>query len=127
MMRCSSKAERGTSFGGTNSTNGHVKVGSQDATADAVRRGRVTPCGLYNYHALAGCGSDTFQTLGDGRGWRAALLGTVATGALWMMAPRPAAAGPDACVISTSGLGPPNNVATCTGDQHLGITSQPGG
>src|SRR6185437_7358793 len=120
MMRCSSKAERGTSFGGTNSTNGHVKVGSQDANADAVRRGRVTACGLYNYHALAGCGSDTFQTLGDGRGWRAALLGTVATGALWFAAPRPAKAGPTAC--ATVGA-----TVTCTGDQSAGITSAPGG
>lgn len=51
-----------------------------------------------------------------GSGWRAALLGTVAAGALWSLTPKPARAGPDAC--TTVGA-----TATCTGNQSGGIHS----
>ncbi len=88
----------------------------QEDRARPMRLGRLTASGLYSYHALAGEGSDTFQVLSEGHGWRAALLGTVATGAFWLMAPRPAKAGPAAC--TTVGT-----TVTCTGDQSGGISS----
>ena len=78
------------------------------------RRGRLPAGGLYNYDAQSGAGSDTFRTVGSG--WRAALLGTVAAGALWSMTPKPARAGPDAC--TTAGA-----TATCQGNQSGGIAS----
>ena len=75
--------------------------------------------GLYNYDALAGAGSDTFGAIGSG--WRAALLGTVAAGALWSMTPKPARALPPppgpGCTYTTA------TTVTCTGDQSAGITS----
>jgi uncharacterized protein with beta-barrel porin domain len=79
----------------------------------------VSADGLYSYHALAGTGSDTFGALNEGRSWRAALLGTVATGALWLMAPRPAQAGPGLCTVTGAGI------ITCTGDQSDGIAGGP--
>lgn len=111
-MRCRSKAE-----GGAGSLDATTRQdAARNAVAGAPLRGRITADGLYNYHTLAGHGSDTFRALNEGRSWRAALLGTVATGALWMMAPRPAKAGPAAC--TTVGT-----TVTCTGDQSAGISS----
>ena len=46
---------------------------------------------------------------------RAMLIGTVAAGALCLVAPRSAHAGPDACVVG------PMNVVTCSGNQSGGI------
>jgi hypothetical protein len=57
----------------------------------------------------------------DLAGLRAALLGTVAAGALCVVAPRSAAAGPDACVVG------PANVVTCSGNQSGGIGAGPSG
>jgi hypothetical protein len=48
--------------------------------------------------------------MSDSPGLRAALLGTVAAGALWLGLPRAAKAGPDACDVSVAG------VATCQGN-----------
>jgi hypothetical protein len=39
---------------------------------------------IYNYSADAGSGSNTITTISESPGWRAALLGTVAAGALWL-------------------------------------------
>ncbi|AXK82305.1 autotransporter domain-containing protein [Pseudolabrys taiwanensis] len=110
-MRCRSKAE-GRAGPDAAARRDNAKI----AAVGASLRGRITPNGLYNYHALAGHGSDTFRGLNEGRSWRAALLGTVATGALWMMTPRPAKAGPAACTIA-------GTTATCTGDQSGGVSS----
>ncbi|MGY3620258.1 autotransporter outer membrane beta-barrel domain-containing protein [Bradyrhizobium sp. USDA 10063] len=93
---------------------GATAGGWQDDWARPLRLGRLTETGLYSYHALAGEGADTFQALSASRGWRLALLGTAASGALWLMAPRPAQAGPGGC--TTVGT-----TATCTGDQSAGI------
>ena len=76
----------------------------------------MSASGIYNYNALAGSGSDTFLTINGSGSWRAALLGTVAAGALWSMTPKPARAGPALC--TTVG-----NVTTCQGDQSGGIAS----
>jgi len=133
-MRCRSKAEGRAGFGGTSRTSGCAVVGRQDATAHANSdaamrrdtatsaaagaplRGRMTADGLYNYHALAGRGSDTSRAPNEGLKWRAALLGAVATGVLWMVAPCPAKAGPAIC--TTVGT-----TVTCTGDQSGGVNS----
>lgn len=111
VMRCRSKA--GGRAGFDAAARGDA---AKNAAASVRPRGRIIVDGLYNYHALAGEGSDTFRVLNEGRSWRAALLGTVATGALWLMAPRPAKAGPAAC--TTVGT-----TVTCTGDQSAGISS----
>lgn len=81
--------------------------------------GRVTRSGSYSYHALAGSGSETFIAINQNPSWRAALLGTVAAGAIWCLTPKPARAGPAACI--TVGA-----TATCQGDQSGGITSAGG-
>ncbi len=52
--------------------------------------------------------------------WRAALLGTVAAGSLWLYSARTARADPDACSITGT---PPNQIATCQGNQSQGISS----
>jgi hypothetical protein len=70
---------------------------------------------IYNYRGDAGAGSNTITVMSESPGWRAALLGTVAAGALWLGLPRYARAGPDACDVSVAG------VATCQGDQSDGI------
>ena len=72
---------------------------------------------IYNYSADAGAGSQIIKGLAGSAGWRAALLGTVAAGALWLGAPRYARAGPDPCALSGG------TTATCSGDQSDGIAS----
>lgn len=103
------------------------------------RRGRARPCRgdvglrpafacpaidsysrIYNYSADAGASSQIITNLSESPGWRAALLGTVAAGALWLGAPRDAKAGPQLCTISGAS---PNQTATCQGNQSNGITS----
>ena len=71
---------------------------------------------IFNYSPDAGAGSRAIAGLTGSAGWRAALFGTVAAGALLVSTPRQAKAGPAACVLS---LG----TATCTGDQSAGIAS----
>ena len=53
------------------------QAGAGDCAQPAARTG------FYNYCSDAGGGSATF-TQGHGAGWRAALLGTVAAGALFL-------------------------------------------
>jgi hypothetical protein len=65
---------------------------------------------IYNYRPDAGAGSNTITVMSESPAWRAALLGTVAAGALWLGTPRDARAGPTAC--STVGT-----TATCQGNQ----------
>ena len=72
--------------------------------------------GLYNYSSVTGAGSDSLSRISGTGGWRAALLGTVAAGALWVATPRAANAGPDDCDVVGS-------TATCQGDQSDGISS----
>lgn len=109
---------------------------------NAGKHGRATPCRgdagvllapanfvcpaietysrIYNYRADAGAGSQVITNISESPGWRTALLGTVAAGALWLGTPRDAKAGPDPC--SSVGIAP-NQTATCQGDQSDGITS----
>ena len=63
-----------------------------------------------------GAGSNTITVMGESVGWRAALLGTVAAGVLWLGTARYAKAGPALC--NTVG-----DTATCEGDQSDGISS----
>ncbi|MET4625582.1 uncharacterized protein with beta-barrel porin domain [Bradyrhizobium sp. I1.8.5] len=81
---------------------------------DRARFARLAESDLTNDRAPAGEGASTFQALSASRGWRVALLGTAASGALWLMEPRPAQAGPNGC--TTAGT-----TASCTGDQSAGI------
>lgn len=74
---------------------------------------------IYNYRADAGAGSNTITVMSDSPGWRAALLGTVAAGALWLGMPRYARAQvvpPSAPCDDVSGT----NVI-CTGNVSAGI------
>jgi hypothetical protein len=70
---------------------------------------------IQNYRADAGADSRIITNISESPAWRAALLGTVAAGSLWLYSARTARAGPDACDVSVAG------VATCQGDQSDGI------
>ncbi len=80
----------------------------------------VRPPTPRNYSADAGEGSNTITVIGESAGWRGALLGTVAAGALLLYSARSARAGPDLCDLSGAS---PNQTATCEGDQSDGIAS----
>jgi len=71
---------------------------------------------IFNYSADAGAGSQIITNLSENPTWRAALLGTVAAGALWLGLPRTTKAGPTACVTV-------GTTATCQGNQSAGVSS----
>jgi hypothetical protein len=74
---------------------------------------------IYNYRGDAGGGSNTITVMSESPGWRAALLGTVAAGALWLGTPRYARAQvvpPSAPCDDVSGT-----TVTCTGNISAGI------
>ena len=81
---------------------------------------RLTPAAIYNYSADAGAGSHIITNISESPGWRGALLGTVAFGALCLYSARVARADPDPC--TAVGVAP-NQTATCQGNQSQGITS----
>ena len=89
---------------------------SRPAAPGLAGRGPAIRHHVSNYSADAGQGSNTITTLSENTGWRTALLGTVAAGALWLSLPR-YARGDDACILSGG------TTATCTGDQSDGIAS----
>ena len=66
---------------------------------------------IYNYRADAGAGSNTITVISESPGWRAALLGTVAAGALWLGSPR-ARAGRFPQTLATMSC----TTATCSGN-----------
>jgi len=84
-----------------------------------ARPARVRPPTLLNYSADAGAGSNTIMVMGDHTGWRAALLGTVAAGALLFYSARSARAQivpPAAPCDDVAGT-----TVTCSGNLQPGI------
>jgi hypothetical protein len=95
----------------------------RDRVRTAARPPRHAPhrhASISNYAADAGAGSHIITNISESPGWRAALLGTVAAGSLWLYSARVARAGPQPCTISGAA---PNQTATCQGNQSAGIAS----
>jgi hypothetical protein len=95
-------------------------AGLWHAPANAVCAATESYSRITNYSADAGAGSRIVTNLSESPGWRAALLGTVAAGSLWLYSARVARAGPQLCTISGTA---PDQIATCQGNQSDGIAS----
>ena len=98
-------------------------TGSVRAAARPAHHAPRHSAAIRNYSAEAGAGSRIITNISESPGWRAALLGTVAAGSLWLYSARSARAQPDDCTLSGTA---PNEIATCQGDQSDGISSAGG-
>jgi hypothetical protein len=90
---------------------------ARPARPDCVRPSAEIATHIYNYSADAGAGSNTITVMSENGGWRAALLGTVAAGALWLGSLRDARAQVVAPNPPCDGL----PTVTCTGNVSSGI------